>query len=124
MREALEPEYEVVEVEVLHGLHLKSAVTLLDERTVMVDTRQIDVQSFRQAGLRIVEVEEKEGANVLALGGEGRVVIMSSVAKKTIQKVRQLGFHVTELELSEFHKADGALTCLSLRVPKEGSWCV
>jgi len=31
---------------------------------------------------------------------------------------------VTALELSEFHKGDGALTCLSLRLPVAGSWCV
>ena len=31
--------------------------------------------------------------------------------------ITELGYEVTELEMSEFRKVDGGLSCLSLRLP-------
>ena len=35
------------------------------------------------------------------------------------KKIRQYGFETIELEMSEFEKADGGITCLSLIMPSE-----
>lgn len=122
LREQLAEEgFQVVPVAVKGGLHLKSAATVLDEKTLLVLKGQLDLEPLKQARLTIHEVEEPAGANVLAFG---RQIVMSAAAPKTIELVRSLGFEVHILDISEVHKADGALTCLSLRVPPQGGWCI
>jgi len=103
------------------GLHLKSAVTALDESTVIVDRHQLDPALFKRLGLRVVEALEPAGANVLALG---RWCITSASAPKTTALLASLGHHVIPVEVDQFHIADGALTCLSLRKATPGTWCV
>ena len=68
----------------------------------------------------ILVAEEPIGANVLALGDQ---VLVSSHAPKTAQQLYRLGLNVAVVDVSEFHKADGALTCLSVRLPQFNSWC-
>jgi len=103
------------------GLHLKSAVTALDESTVIVDPNQLDPALLKALGLRVIEAQEPAGANVLALG---RWCITSAAAPKTATLLATLGHHVLPVEVDQFHIADGALTCLSLRVAAPGTWCV
>ena len=61
------------------------------------------------------------GADVLALG-KGRVLVSSS-APETIALLKSEGLQAYEVEASEIHKADGALTCPSVRIPREGHGC-
>ena len=110
----------VVGVDVMAGLHLKSAMSLLDPTTILVDDG-VDIGPLRQAGLECIHVPERMGANVLALG---RKVIVSAAAPRTAKLVASRGFEVRRLDVGEFHKGDGALTCLSLRLAKPGTWCV
>lgn len=112
----------VVTVRVPSGLHLKTSCSLADEGTLLA-TRScpIDDGLARQAGLSLVHVDEPLGANVLALGG-GRVLV-SSASPKTAELLQARGLHVQTLDISELHKADGALTCPSIRLPAPGAWC-
>ena len=112
---------QVRELQVSKGLHLKSAVSLVDPETLVVWPGVIDVEPLRASGLRIVEAQEPEGANLLAMGEQ---LLMSSAAPRTAAKLRDLGFAVKLLAMSELHKADGALTCLSLRGVSAEYWCV
>ena len=63
-------------------------------------------------------MEEKDSyaANCLALGNR---VIMPAGFQKVNEKIRQYGFETIELEMSEFEKADGGITCLSLIISSE-----
>ncbi|MFT7465537.1 MAG: dimethylargininase, partial [Pseudohongiellaceae bacterium] len=104
------------------GLHLKSACSLADEKTLLVDPAVgLDVSVFDGLDLECVKAPEALGANVLALGG-GRLLATAS-APESIELLRSRGLEVTVLEASEFHQADGALTCPSLRLPQPGAWC-
>lgn len=104
------------------GLHLKSACSLADEKTLLFDPAVgLDLSVFDGLGLECIATPEALGANVLALGG-GRLLATAS-APKSVELLRSRGLEVTVLEASEFHKADGALTCPSLRLPRPGSWC-
>jgi dimethylargininase len=60
-----------------------------------------------------VDVPEDEpwGANV-ALAGEN--VLIAAAHAKTAELIRRLGFAVRSIDLSEFAKAEGGVTCLSL----------
>jgi dimethylargininase len=111
----------VVTVPVGAGLHLKSAMTFVSPGCVVALPRAPGLDSVRALGARIVEAEEEPGANVLALG---RTVLVSTAAPNTRRKLeREPGIEVRPIDVSELHKGDGALTCLSLRVPAPGAWC-
>ena len=110
---------ETIAVPVARGLHLKSGCTIADAETLLCHRASVDPAPFVAAGVRVLEVDESAGANVLALGP---TVLASSAAPRTIDRLTALGFDVRVLDLGEFHKGDGALTCLSLRVPAAGAW--
>lgn len=112
---------DVVAVDVRAGLHLKSACTALDARTVVVDPTALDPWVLEGLGLRSYPVEEPLGANVLALGDR---VLVSADAPRTAAWLEAEGRTVVRLPLSELHRGDGALSCLSLRRPPVGGWSV
>lgn len=107
-------------VPVAAGLHLKSAATLVDPGTVVVDLAALDPAPFREAGLEVLAAREPAGGNVLAIGEH---LLVSADAPATAAMLAARGHALTVLEVSEFHRADGALTCLSLRRPPPGCWC-
>jgi dimethylargininase len=61
----------------------------------------------------VVPSEEAAAANVLAVG---TTVILPAGCPRTAAAVAALGFEVREVDLGEFHKADGGATCLSLLI--------
>jgi dimethylargininase len=103
--------YDVVPVQVSGCLHLKSACCALDEETVLINRAWVDTAAF--AGLELVDVpaEEPWGANVLRLPG---VVVVSKAFPRTAELVRQCGHAVVTIDVSELHKAEAGLTCMSL----------
>ena len=112
---------EVVTLQVGEGLHLKSAMTLVAPDCVVALAGTPDLDAVRVLGARVVETDEPAGANVLALG---RTVLVSAAAPRTRARLeRERGLEVRVVDVSELHKGDGALTCLSLRVPAPGGWC-
>jgi dimethylargininase len=113
--------FEVHAVPLAAGLHLKSAATVVDAHTVVVYAADLDPAPFAAAGLEVIVTQEPAAGNVLALG---RRVLISAAAPRLGEQLAARGLEVGVLELSEFHRADGALTCLSLRLPAPGSWCV
>ena len=92
-------------------LHLKSAVTALDNQTVLLQPAWIDPAAF--AGYRVIEVDpaEEHAANVLRIGAG---VIMPANFPRTRQRVESAGFAVVGVDVSELQKAEGAVTCCSL----------
>lgn len=113
----------VVSIPVGQGLHLKSACSLVDGRTLVFAPDILGdeaLASFRAAGLELVAAVEPAGANVLALGD---VVLASAAAPETTRVLRARGHDVRSVDVGQMHVADGALTCLSLRVPAPGAWC-
>jgi len=111
---------EVRTIPVAAGLHLKSAVTLVDERTLVLHDGALDPAPFTAAGLDVLRVAEPVGGNVLALG---RHLLVSADAPATAALLAARGHAVTRVEVGEFHRGDGALTCLSLRLAPPGAWC-
>jgi dimethylargininase len=103
--------YEVVPVCLQSCLHLKSACSALDGETLLVNRAWLDAGVF--SGLRLVEVPAGEpwGANVLPLPG---VTFVSAACPRTVELLRGLGHAVLSLDVSEIHKAEAGLTCMSL----------
>ncbi|MCX6627437.1 MAG: arginine deiminase-related protein [Candidatus Solibacter sp.] len=100
--------YHVRPVVVQGCLHLKSACSYIGD-AVLVHRPWVDEAAF--AGMRMVDVPEECGANVLAIG---KTVLVPAAAPRTAELLRGLGWQVKPLDNSELMKAEGALTCCSL----------
>lgn len=111
---------EVVPVPVQAGLHLKSAITLVTPGLVVLTRGPLDPRPFREVGLEVLLTDEPLGGNVLALSDR---VLVSAGAPALAETLQARGLAVVLLDISELHKGDGALTCLSLRQPPPGAWC-
>jgi len=92
-------------------LHLKSALTALPDGTLIGLPHLLDL-----AGLPPVQVPpEEEGAHVVPLGG-GSVLVAAS-APVTVAWLRDLGLAPVVVEIGEFEKLEGCVTCLSVLIP-------
>jgi dimethylargininase len=102
--------YQVRGVEVHGCLHLKTAVTQLDDRTVLINPDWVDASSF---GAEAIEVhpEEPMAANVLRVGAR---LLYPEAFPRTRERLEARGYPVTTLDVSELARAEGALTCCSL----------
>lgn len=92
-------------------LHLKSAVTALDDDTLLIQPQWVDPAHF--AGFRLIEVDPQEphAANTLRVGS---TLIYPANFPCTAQRLRAAGYSVRTLDVSELQKAEGAVTCCSL----------
>ena len=103
------------------GLHLKSAMTALDATTIIYDPSVISALQIPGLKLEWLAAPEPLGANVLAFD---HVTIVSEDAPKTAELIRNKGHQVQSVKVTELHKGDGALTCLSLRISGPNGWSV
>jgi dimethylargininase len=94
-------------------LHLKSGVTALPDGTV-IGHRSTLGGGMGSAWPRVLEVPEEEGAHVVLIGGTS--VLMSAAAPRTAQLLRGRGLDVVVVDISEFEKLEGCVTCLSVRL--------
>ena len=92
-------------------MHIKSHVTFLGKDIIVCNPKYVDYPVLEPFEKIILPPEESHSANTLTIG---EVVMMSARHNKTLQLVKQEGFDVIQLDMSEFEKCDGALTCLSI----------
>ncbi|MDQ1732697.1 MAG: dimethylargininase [Pseudonocardiales bacterium] len=112
LRAALSPlGASVTAVPLSKALHLKSAVTALPDGTVIGYTPVVDDPAFFP---RYLAMPEEPGAHVVDLG-EGRLLI-SAAAPRSAALVHDLGYTPVPVEISEFEKLEGCVTCLSVRL--------
>jgi dimethylargininase len=112
LRNILAPRgFDVVAVPVTKALHLKSTVTALPDGTVLVHPDLVDDPSF--FGRHLV-VPEREGVAVVELADD--TVLISAAAPKTAALLEDRGYTVVQVDISEFEKLEGCVTCLSVRV--------
>jgi N-dimethylarginine dimethylaminohydrolase len=109
-------------LQVRGGLHLKLAMTLASENVLLhaPEVAADDLAPVRALGPECIAAREPAGANVLALGG---VTLVSADAPEAARALEARGLAVHRLPMGEIHTGDGALTCLSLRLPAPGAWC-
>lgn len=103
--------YEVVPVELKGCLHLKTGCAALDDETILVNAEWIDAGVFRGKRLVSVDACEPWAANVLRVGD---ALCVGSAFPRTASSLASLGYDLREVDCSEFAKAEGGLTCMSL----------
>ena len=101
----------VIGVPVTKVLHLKSAVTALPDGTVIgYDPLVDDPTTFPS----YLSVPEEPGAHVVLL--DGSTVLMSTSAPRTQELFESRGLRVVAVDMSEYEKLEGCVTCLSIRL--------
>ncbi|MEJ8638601.1 dimethylargininase [Streptomyces sp. NPDC006475] len=112
LRQVFEPlGARVVAVPISKVLHLKSAVTALPDATVIGYPPLVETPSVFP---RHLPVPEESGAHVVLLGG-GRL-LMAASAPKSAELFADLGYEPVPVDISEFEKLEGCVTCLSVRL--------
>jgi dimethylargininase len=105
--------YAAARVSVSGCLHLKTAVTAIDETTLVINTRAVSAGIF--AGCRLIETpaDEPSGADILHVNG---TVLVAASAPRTRELIEKAGYRTAAVDISEFEKAEAGVTCLSLLV--------
>jgi dimethylargininase len=101
----------VVAVPLTRALHLKSAVTALPDGTVVGFEEVVDDPTVWPGFLA---VPEEPGAHVVLLDED--TVLMSAAAPRTRRLYEERGLRVVAVDITEYEKLEGCVTCLSVRL--------
>jgi len=91
-------------------LHLKSGCSALPDGSFLVNAEWIDATPL-EGPLVPVPAGEPWAADVLTVGHS---IIVSDAFPDTIALLRSAGYYVIPVAVSEFAKAEGGVTCMSL----------
>ncbi len=109
---ALEPAgATVVTIPVTKVLHLKSAVTALPDGTIIGWPPAVDDPSLFPSFLAM---PEESGAHVVVL--DDTTLLISSDCPRSAALLRARGYRLVTVDISEFIKLEGCVTCLSVRL--------
>jgi dimethylargininase len=109
---ALQPlGYNVRPVTVKDCLHFKSACTAIDNRTLLVNPEWIDLNEFEDFKIINIDKSEPWAANTLWINN---TIYIHAGFTKTAELLRELGFSVKTIDISELMKAEAGLTCSSI----------
>lgn len=103
--------YTVTAVPLTRALHLKSAVTALPDGAIIGYEPVVDDPGLFPSFLA---VPEEPGAHVVILDDD--LLLMSSAAPRTAALFEGRGFRLEAVDISEYEKLEGCVTCLSVRV--------
>jgi dimethylargininase len=94
-------------------LHLKTGVAYLGGKDLLVAGELVARDEFDGFDEIVIAPEEEYCANCIRVNGN---VLVPAGCEKTREKIVGRSYEVIELEMSEFRKLDGGLSCLSLRL--------
>ncbi len=101
----------VIGVPLTKVLHLKSAVTALPDGTVIGYPPLVDDPTMFP---HFLPVPEESGAHVVLLGDDR--LLMSASAPRSASLFADLGWTPVVVDISEYEKLEGCVTCLSVRL--------
>lgn len=112
LRAALAPYgYAVRDVAVTGCLHLKTAVTAVNDETVLLNPAWVDASAFQAYRVLTVDDTEPMAANVLRVDA---TVVHGAAYPRTRARIEALDVPVQTVDVSELAKAEGAVTCCSV----------
>jgi dimethylargininase len=115
LRELVEPYgYQLRMIPIDGCLHLKTACTFIPPGFLVANPAWVETRLFNEFDIIPVAATEPFAANTLTLNG---TTLVSSAFPETERTLQRLGIKTQAVDISEFHKAEAGLTCLSLLVP-------
>jgi dimethylargininase len=109
--------YSVSTVESREYLHLKSGVSYLGDKVLVVAGNLATNAEFGEFDKIVADSHEEYCANCIRIND---YVLVPAGFERTKAQIAAGGYELIELEMSEFRKVDGGLSCLSLRLPGRG----
>jgi dimethylargininase len=94
------------------SLHLKSSVNSLEDDRLLITQAFADRPELKTFDRIVIPAEESYAGNSLWVNGR---VLVPAGFPRTRELIEALGIETIEIEVSEFRKMDGGLTCLSIR---------
>jgi dimethylargininase len=92
-------------------LHLKSACSFIPPDLLLVNPAWVDAEIFGALRRVAVDAREPYAANTLTIGG---TTLVSAAYPETCRRLEAAGVSLHSIDVSELHKAEAALTCMSL----------
>lgn len=103
-----------IDIRGMHSiLHLKSGIAYLGDGRLLVIDELAAHPAFTEFDLVRVDGAEDYAANAVRINDH---VLVASGYPRVTARVEQLGYRTLVLDISEFAKLDGGLSCLSLRI--------
>lgn len=93
-------------------LHLKTGLSYLEKNTLLISGEFVNNPEFEKFSAIVVDKNEQYAANSLWINGN---VLVPKGFTETKNKIEKAGYKTIEVDVSEFRKLDGGLSCLSLR---------
>ncbi|MCB0744518.1 MAG: N(G),N(G)-dimethylarginine dimethylaminohydrolase [Ignavibacteriae bacterium] len=93
-------------------LHLKTGVAYLENNNLLAYGEFLKEDEFRNFNIIEIDEDESYAANCIWVNN---YVIVPKGFPKTRDKIVDAGYSIIEVDVSEFRKLDGGLSCLSLR---------
>ncbi len=93
-------------------LHLKSGVAYLEHNNLVACGEFLAHEELRRFNILKVDDDESYAANCIWVNDR---VLMPKGYPKALSTIQSAGYSTIEVEVSEFRKLDGGLSCLSLR---------
>ena len=107
-----EHNFQTFVIPVCNILHFKTGINYLGENNLLIQEGICSMNELSSFNRIIVADDELYAANCLRVND---FVLVPKGFPKTKSNVEKLGYKIIELEMSEFQKMDGGLSCLSLR---------
>ncbi len=99
-------------IELENVLHLKTGISYLENNNLLAAGEFLTKQELQTFNILKVDVDEGYAANSVWINDH---VLVPAGFPKTKNMIEDAGYKVIELDVSEFRKLDGGLSCLSLR---------
>ena len=99
-------------VSISEALHLKSSVSYLENNNLVITGELVSKSEFADFNHIEIDASESYAANCVWINDH---VLVAKGYPASSEKIDAMGYSVIELDVSEFRKLDGGLSCLSLR---------
>lgn len=99
-------------IELNNVLHLKTGAAYLENNTLAVCGEFVSKQEFEGFTKIVIPGSESYAANCVWINDR---VILPAGHPQSCELLKQAGYEVIEVDVSEFEKLDGGISCLSLR---------
>lgn len=107
--------YTASTADVKHILHLKTGVVYLENNILVATGEFKENELFKN--FKMIKVDDNESYSTNCILVNGYLIIPTGFIKSK-KELADAEFKIIEVDMTEFEKMDGGLTCLSLRIPQ------
>jgi len=106
------PNFKIIKIPITRIFHLLSGVSYLGNKIMAISPHLVNPKYFESFKLITIPSDESYANNMLHIGD--KKVLIPLGYSKTREKLIREGFKPIEVDVSEYWKCDGGITCLNL----------